>query len=178
MRLKPQGLMGKRKKVPQGHPFKSTASDSGQINRPHPAVQRNTFLTCPLRRHDRLLREAGHFLVMMTGHNSEYLRLNSTHFSMSGSVSGRIASAGHSGSHTPTVDAFIRVNHQHVFTLIEAVHRTNFDAVGVFASNAAVVDNVGHKRCLNEVADLLIQEPRSFKLSAFDLRAKFAICFA
>ena len=30
--------------------------------------------------------------VMMTGHSSEYFRLNSTHLSMSGSVSGRMAS--------------------------------------------------------------------------------------
>lgn len=43
----------------------------------------------------------GSFLVIMTGQAMEYVRLNSTHFSMSGSVSGRIASAGHSGSHTP-----------------------------------------------------------------------------
>ena len=56
---------------------------------------------------------------MITGHCSAYLRLNSTHFSVSGSVSGRIASAGHSGSHTP-YDAFVGMDHQHIFP-----HRNN-----------------------------------------------------
>jgi hypothetical protein len=43
---------------------------------------------------------AGFFLVML-GQTAEYWRLRSSHFSMPGSVSGLMASTGHSGSHTP-----------------------------------------------------------------------------
>src|SRR5438132_1016942 len=41
------------------------------------------------------------FLRVMFGHSDEKLVLSSSHFSSPLSVSGRIASAGHSGSHTP-----------------------------------------------------------------------------
>jgi hypothetical protein len=43
------------------------------------------------------------------------------------------------------VDTFVRVDHQHVFALIETIYGAHFDAVGVFAGDAAVVDDVGHK---------------------------------
>src|SRR5262245_32498829 len=41
------------------------------------------------------------FLVVILGQLSEYCRLSSSHFSRFGSVSGLMASTGHSGSHTP-----------------------------------------------------------------------------
>src|SRR5437588_8282051 len=41
------------------------------------------------------------FLRVMLGHSAEKLVLSSSHFSSPLSVSGRIASAGHSGSQTP-----------------------------------------------------------------------------
>src|SRR6516165_5971001 len=44
----------------------------------------------------------------------------------------------------PAVDAFVGVDDQHVLALVEAVHRTDFHAVGVFAFDAVVVDDVGH----------------------------------
>src|SRR5262249_32358185 len=44
--------------------------------------------------------KAGFFEVIL-GHLSAYSRLTSSHFSKSGSVSGLMASTGHSGSHTP-----------------------------------------------------------------------------
>jgi hypothetical protein len=47
-------------------------------------------------------------------------------------------------AHT-TVDAFIRVDHQHVFTLVKTVHGADFNTVGVFAGNAVVVDDIGHR---------------------------------
>src|SRR5690606_28362722 len=41
------------------------------------------------------------FLTVMFGHSALNLVLSSSHFSSPLSVSGRMASAGHSGSHTP-----------------------------------------------------------------------------
>jgi len=43
-----------------------------------------------------------------------------------------------------TINAFVGVDHQHVFAFIEAVHRTNFHAIHVFALDAVFGDNVGH----------------------------------
>jgi hypothetical protein len=33
---------------------------------------------------------------------------------------------------------------QHVLAFIEAVHRTDFDAIGIFAGDAVVGDDIGH----------------------------------
>jgi hypothetical protein len=43
----------------------------------------------------------------------------------------------------PAIDAFVRVDNEHVRALIEAVHGAHFDAVHGFAANAALVDDVG-----------------------------------
>ena len=42
-----------------------------------------------------------------------------------------------------TVDAFLRMDDEHVLALVEAVHGAHLDAVHRFAANAAIVDNVG-----------------------------------
>ena len=42
-----------------------------------------------------------------------------------------------------TVDAFVRVDDEHVLALVEAVHGAHLDAVHGFAANAAIVDDVG-----------------------------------
>ena len=42
------------------------------------------------------------------------------------------------------VDAFIGMNDQHVFALIEAIHRTYFNAVSVFAGDTGIVNDIGH----------------------------------
>src|SRR6056297_1250046 len=73
-------------------------------NRPHPpspGASEKYFSSLPVSPSCSSASGIGSFLVMITGQSSAYLRLNSTHFSISGSVSGRMASAGHSGSHTP-----------------------------------------------------------------------------
>jgi hypothetical protein len=44
------------------------------------------------------------------------------------------------------VDALIRINHQKILAGLEAVHRTDINAVGVSAADAAVADNMGHER--------------------------------
>ncbi len=43
------------------------------------------------------------------------------------------------------VDAFIRVDDEHICAFVEAIHRANGDAVRVFALNARVSNNVGHE---------------------------------
>ena len=43
-----------------------------------------------------------------------------------------------------TIDAFIGVNDQHVFALVEAIHGADFNAVHIFAFNAVIIDDVGH----------------------------------
>src|SRR5262249_45212409 len=42
-----------------------------------------------------------------------------------------------------TVDAFVRMDDEHVLALVEAVHGAHLDAVHGFAANAAIVDDVG-----------------------------------
>ena len=44
------------------------------------------------------------------------------------------------------INAFIRVDHQHVFADIEAVHRTDFHTIHVFAVDAIFGDDIGHWR--------------------------------
>ena len=42
------------------------------------------------------------------------------------------------------INAFIGVDHQHVFALIETVHGADFHAIHIFALNAVFGDDVGH----------------------------------
>src|SRR5438128_5351991 len=42
-----------------------------------------------------------------------------------------------------TVDAFVRMDDEHVLALVEAVHGAHLDAVHGFAANTAIVDDVG-----------------------------------
>ena len=46
-------------------------------------------------------------------------------------------------AHT-AIDALARIDHQHILALVETIHGTDLDAVGVFAGNAVVVDDIGH----------------------------------
>ena len=41
------------------------------------------------------------------------------------------------------VDAFVRVDHEHVLALIKAIHGAHLDAVHRFTANAALIDDVG-----------------------------------
>ena len=49
----------------------------------------------------------------------------------------------------PAIDAFVRVDDEHVLALVETVHWTHFDAVHGFAANAALVDDVGQLSILS-----------------------------
>src|SRR5262245_34215438 len=51
------------------------------------------------------------------------------------------------GNAKRAVDAFLRIDHQHVGALAEAIDRANIDAVGVLALDAALGDDVGHGGC-------------------------------
>src|SRR5687767_7360298 len=44
----------------------------------------------------------------------------------------------------PAIDALVGMDDEHVLALVEAIDRANFDAIGVFALNAFLVDDVGH----------------------------------
>ena len=44
----------------------------------------------------------------------------------------------------PAIDAFVRVDDEHVLALVEAVHGADFDAVHVLALDAGFGDDVGH----------------------------------
>src|SRR5271169_769767 len=46
------------------------------------------------------------------------------------------------------IDAFVRVDNEHVLALVEAVHRAYLDAVHRFATNASIVDDVGQLNLL------------------------------
>src|SRR3989441_4630681 len=49
----------------------------------------------------------------------------------------------------PAIDAFVRVDDEHVLALVEAVHGAHVDAVHGFAANAALVDDVGQLSVLS-----------------------------
>ena len=48
------------------------------------------------------------------------------------------------------IDAFFRVNDEHVLALVEAIHGADFHTVHVFTFDAIVVDDVGHLHTLKE----------------------------
>jgi hypothetical protein len=49
-----------------------------------------------------------------------------------------------------TIDAFVRVNHEHVLALIEAVDRTYLDTVHVLTFDTAFIDDVGQPSLLQQ----------------------------
>ena len=48
------------------------------------------------------------------------------------------------GLANPAIDAFIWVDHEHIVTLVEAIHRAYFDTVHEFTFDARIVDDVRH----------------------------------
>src|SRR6185312_242363 len=59
------------------------------------------------------------------------------------------------------IDAFVRVDDEHVFALVEAVHGAHVDAVHNFAANTALVDDEGQLSVLWQIAAV-----NSFMVSA------------
>ncbi len=48
-----------------------------------------------------------------------------------------------------TVDAFIRMDDQHVFAFVETIHRADFHAVHILALDAVLGDDIGHVRSIH-----------------------------
>src|SRR5690606_35890049 len=68
---------------------------------PSPGVGEKYFSNLPSTPSHSLASAGGSFLAVILGHCEAYSVLTWSHLSSPGSVSGLIASAGHSGSHTP-----------------------------------------------------------------------------
>jgi hypothetical protein len=49
----------------------------------------------------------------------------------------------------PAINTLLRVDDEHVLTLVKAVHRAHFDAVHRFAANTCLVDDVGQLSVLS-----------------------------
>ena len=54
------------------------------------------------------------------------------------------------------VDAFVRVDDQHIFALVKTIDGANLNAVHVFAFDAIVVDDIGHLHTLNGLFEALL----------------------
>src|SRR6516164_942267 len=85
----------------------------------------------------------GAFLTVIFGQIFAYCAFNDSHFSSPGSVSALIASTGFRLANT-AIDALLRVDDEHVLALVETIHWAHLDAVHCFATNAVIVDDVGH----------------------------------
>ena len=44
------------------------------------------------------------------------------------------------------VNAFIRMDDEHIFAFVETIHRAHFDAIHKFALDAVVGNDVGHEK--------------------------------
>src|SRR5690606_36717559 len=81
------------------HAASGTADSS--LQSPDPGSGEKYFSNLPSSPSNFSPSAGGSPLRVMFGHFDAYSVLTSSHFSRPGSVSGLIASAGHSGSHTP-----------------------------------------------------------------------------
>ncbi len=72
-------------------------------------------------------------------------------------MSGLIASAGHSGSHTPQSMHSSGMDDEHVLALVEAIHGANFDAVHILALDAIIRHHISHLQTPDRIA-----RPESF----------------
>ena len=54
------------------------------------------------------------------------------------------------------IDAFVRVNDQHVLALVKTIDGANLNAVHVFAFDAIVVDDIGHLHTLDARFEALL----------------------
>src|SRR6201989_1776926 len=93
----------------------------------------------------------GGFFIVMFGQTFAYSAFNRNHFSSPGSVSGLIASTGHSGTQTP------QSMHSSgwmtsIFSPSSEVHRPHLDAIHDLATNAVLVDDIGQLSSLRHIA--------------------------
>src|ERR1700684_4289711 len=95
IRVKPMGR--KRQGLPQPHQPKHTAWGEAPV----PGAGEKYFSNLPSMPSKSLASAGDSFFWVIFGQLLAYSVFTSSHFSSPGSVSGLIASAGHSGSHTP-----------------------------------------------------------------------------
>ena len=81
-------------------------------------------------------------MTVICGQIFAYSAFSDSHFWSPGSVSGYGVHRTFRHANT-AVDAFVRVDHEHVLSLVEAIHGAHLDAVHGFTANAALVDDVG-----------------------------------
>ena len=88
-------------------------------------------------------------MTVIFGQIFAYCAFSDNHSSSPGSVSG-FYGVHRAFRHANTaVNAFVRVDHEHVLTLVETIHGAHLDAVHGFAANAALIDDVGQSCVLS-----------------------------
>ena len=100
----------------------------------------------------------GAFLIVIFGQIFAYSAFSDSHFSRLGVGLDRVDRAFRLAD--PAIDAFVRVDDEHVFALVEAVHRAHVDAVHGFAANAALIHDVGQLASSQQIVVL-----NSFRLN-------------
>src|SRR3984957_6593634 len=78
-------------------------------------------------------------------------------------------------AHT-AVDALVRMDHQHVVALVEAVYRADFNAIGIFAFNAGFSDDVSHPRLRNGSILRGLRSAGSRQPQVAPLHSKVSLC--
>src|SRR5207302_215808 len=73
----------------------------------------------------------------------------------------------------PAIDAFVRVDDEHVLALVEAVHGAHVDAVHDFAANTTLVDDEGQSSVLSadrsgELISMVLVCPRGARSPFFE----------
>src|SRR5215472_10963763 len=72
------------------------------------------------------------------------------------------------------IDAFVRVDDQHVFALVKTIDRANLNTVHVFAFDAIVVDDIGHLHTLDGGFEVLLLSQGSGVRKKAPVRRAFA----
>src|SRR6185503_6770369 len=84
-----------------GRPMLVICPENGQSQSPSPGASEKYFSNLPSTPSHSLASAGGSRFSVILGQAAAYFAFTSSHLSRPGSVSGLIASAGHSGSHTP-----------------------------------------------------------------------------
>jgi hypothetical protein len=82
-------------------------------------------------------------LTLTSGQTFAYCAFSDSHFSSPGPGSRLDRIDRTFRLARPAIDAFVRLDDEHVLALVEAVHGGHLDAVHRFAANAVLVNNVG-----------------------------------
>ena len=105
------------------------------------------------------------FFWVIFGQLLAYSVFTSSHFSRPGLGVGLDGVGGAFRLAHAAIDAFVRMDDQHVLALVEAVYRADLNAIGIFAFDAGFSDDVSHPRLRNGSISVgcVAQELRSRK---------------